>query len=98
MVVTTLPSLVAGGGQADSTEFAESAENYNYLSSWIKHPKNYLSAYSDTLSRVLSVKNHPNFIFRRFRVFGDGSIYKNENTEFAESFRNSVYSAQFDHT
>ena len=78
-------------GQVDSTEFAElaeSAKNYNYLSSLIKQPKNYLSTYSDTLSRNLSVKNHPNFIFHQFRVFGYGSICKNENAEFAESFTN----------
>ena len=78
-------------GQVDSTECAESAEfakNYNYLSSYIKQPKNYLSVYSDTLSRILSIKNHPNFIFRQFRVFGYGSIRKNENAVSAESFRN----------
>ena len=54
-------------GQVDSTEFAksaESAENYNYLSSSIKQPKNYLLTYSDTFSWILLIKNHPNFIFR----------------------------------
>ena len=43
-------------GQVNSTEFAEfaeSAEIYNYLSSSMKYPKNYLSAYPDTLSRIL---------------------------------------------
>ena len=78
-------------GQVDSTEFAESAEstkNYNYLSSSIKQPKNYLSTYSDTFSRILFVKIHPNFIFRQFRVFNYGPIRKNESVEFAESLRN----------
>ena len=40
-------------GQVNSTEFAESAEIYSYLSSSMKYPKNYLSAYPDTLSRIL---------------------------------------------
>ena len=78
-------------GQVDSTEFAEldeSAENYNYLSSSIKQHKNYLTTYSDAFSWILSVKNDPNFIFREYRVFGYGPIPKNENAEFAESFRN----------
>ena len=89
--VKIVTSLLIVLGQVDSTEFeesAESAENYNCLSSQIKQPKNYLSAYSDTLSRILSVNNHPNFIFRQFRAFGYGSIRKNEDAEFAESFRN----------
>ena len=54
-------------GQVDSKEFAESAEsaeNYNHLSSSIKQPKNYFSTYSDTFSWILSVKNHPNITFR----------------------------------
>ena len=58
-----------------------------FLSS-MKQPKNYLSAYSDTLSRILSVKNQANFIFRQFRDFGYGPTRKSENAEFAESFRN----------
>ena len=52
-------------GQVDSTEFAESAEstgNYNYLTSLIEQSKNYLLTYSDAFSRILSVKNYPNFI------------------------------------
>ena len=59
-------------GQVDSTEFAklaESVENYNYLSSSIKQPKNYLSTFSDTFSRILFIKNHSNFIFRQFGLF-----------------------------
>ena len=68
-------------------EFAESAENYNYVSSLIKQSKNYFSTYSDTSSGILSVKNHPNFIFCQFSVFGYGPKPKNENAEFAESFR-----------
>ena len=48
---------------------------------------NYFSTYSDTFSRILSIKNHPNFIFHQFSVFGYGSIPKIENLEFAESFR-----------
>ena len=70
--------------QVNSTEFAESAEsaeNYNYHSSLIKQPKNYLSTYSDIFSWILSVKNHLNCIFRQFRVFCYGPIPKNENTE-----------------
>ena len=45
---------------------------------------NYFSTYSDTFSRILSVKNYPNFIFRQFHVFGYGTIPKNESAEFAE--------------
>ena len=37
--------------------------------------------------KLASWPNHPNFIFRQFRVFGSGPIPKNENVEFAESFR-----------
>ena len=77
-------------GQVDSTEFAESVEsveNYNYVSSLIKWPKNYFSAYSDTFLQILSVKNHPNFIFHQFCVFDYGPIPKNKNAGLAESFR-----------
>ena len=52
---------------------------------------NYFSTYSDTFSRILSVKNYPNFIFRQFHVFGYGTIPKNESAEFAESFRMDYY-------
>ena len=78
-------------GQVDSTEFAESAEsmgNYNYLTSLIKQSKNYLLTYSDVFSRILSVKNYPNFIPPlQFHVFGYGPIPKKEMLELAENFR-----------
>ena len=35
------------------------------------------------------LKNHSNFIFRQFLVFVYDPIPKNENVEFAESFRKS---------
>ena len=66
---------------------AEFAENDNHLSSSIAQPKNYLSIYSDTFSRILSDKNYPNFTLHQFRVFGYGPIPKNEITEFSVSFR-----------
>lgn len=66
---------------------AEFVESYNYLPSSITQPKNYLSIYSDTFSRILSDKNHPNFTLHQFRVFGYGPIPKNEITEFAVSLR-----------
>ena len=81
---------VINPGHVDSTESAElmeSAENYNYVSSLIKWPKNYFSPYSDTFSWILSVKNHPNLIFCQFHIFCCGPIPKNKNMEFVESFR-----------
>ena len=50
------------------TESAESTKNYNCLSSSINQPKNYPSTYSDSFSRILSVKNRLNFIFCQFRI------------------------------
>ena len=96
-------------GQVDSTEFAElaeSAESYNCFPSSIKQLKNFTSTYSDTFSRILSVKNHTNFIFHQFHVFIYDPIPKNENVELVETFRkfhllcavmDSGYSGQLDH-
>ena len=45
-------------GEVDSTKLTkseESAKNYNCFSSFIKHPENYPSTYSDTFSPVVSV-------------------------------------------
>ena len=71
-------------------EFAESAENHNFLSSVIKQPKNYPLTYSDTFSQILSVKNNSNYIFLQFRAFVCGPIPKNENAEFAKGFKKFV--------
>ena len=48
-------------------------------------------AMSDTFSGILSVKNHPNFIFRQFHVFGYAPIPKNQNVEFEESLESLIY-------
>ena len=69
------------------TESAESTKNYNCLSSSINQPKNYPSTYSDSFSRILSIKNRPNFIFCQFGIFVYDSTPKNKNVEFTESFR-----------
>ena len=73
-----------------SKEFADRRNSWKVIITFLPHitqPKNYLSIYSDTFSRILSDKNHPNFTLHQFRVFGYGPIPKNEITEFAVSLR-----------
>ena len=83
-------SFIRKEDQDNTREFTESVQstnNYNCLSSSINQPKNYPSTYSDSFSQILSVKNHPNFIFCQFRIFVYGPTPKNKNVEFTESLR-----------